>query len=226
VVSYVRRSPRLTPGQQKSWDRFSHRWLIDVPRGGHRTSIDPDHRIDVDQHFGRRAPLIVEIGPGMGESLIPMALARAEANVLAFEVYPPGIARILASLAEAGATNVRLIQANAVDGLRLLDRGQPLAQLWTFFPDPWHKTKHRKRRLITGSFADLVASRLQLGGLWRLATDWPDYAKQIRTVLDGHDRFENAYPDDGAPRTDRPVTKFEQRGVDQGREISDFVYRR
>lgn len=227
VVSFVRRSPRLTPQQQKSWDKFAARWLIDVPRAGHRTSIDPDHRIDLVSQFGRSAPLIVEIGPGMGESLVPMAAARPDANVLAFEVYPPAVARILAKIAHHRATNVRIIQANAVDGLRLLDPDQPITELWTFFPDPWHKTKHRKRRLVTDQFADLVASRLQSGGLWRLATDWPEYARQIRLVLDRHDQFVNLYPGQQTPRwTDRPVTKFEQRGIDQGRDIADFCYRR
>lgn len=226
VVSFVRRSPRLTPQQQKSWDKFGERWLVDVPRAGHRTSIDPGHRIDLDRQFGRTALLIIEIGPGMGESLVSMAAARPEANVLAFEVYPPAIARILAKIAHHRIDNVRVIQANAVDGLRLLGDDQPIGELWTFFPDPWHKTKHRKRRLITDQFADLIASRLQPGGVWRLATDWADYAKQIHLVLDHHDQFENQYPDGDTPRSDRPVTKFEQRGVDQGRRITDFIYRR
>lgn len=226
VVSFVRRSPRLTPQQQKSWDKFGEQWLIDVPRAGHRTSIDPGHRIDLDEHFGRPAPLIVEIGPGMGESLVPMAAQRPDANVLAFEVYRPAIARILAKIDHHQAANVRVVQANAVDGLRLLQPDQPVAELWTFFPDPWHKTKHRKRRLVTDAFADLVSSRLRPGGLWRLATDWADYAKQIRLVLDHHDQFENLYPEGDVPRSDRPVTKFEQRGIDQGRRITDVVYRR
>lgn len=226
VVSFVRRSPRLTPQQQKSFDKFGDRWLIDVPRAGHRTSIHPEYRLDVDHHFGRAAPLIVEIGPGMGESLAPMAAARPEANVLAFEVYPPAIARILSKVADHETDNVRVIQANAVDGLRLLDPYRSMAELWTFFPDPWHKTKHRKRRLVGDQFADLVSSRLQPGGLWRLATDWPDYAKQIRTVLDRHDQFESLHPNGDASRADRPVTKFEQRGIDQGRVIFDFSYRR
>lgn len=227
VVSFVRRSPRLTPQQQKSWDKFAARWLIEVPRAAHRTSIDPEHRIDLVHQFGRQAPLIIEIGPGMGESLVPMAAARPEANVLAFEVYPPAVARILAKIAGHGAANVRIIQANAVDGLRLLDPDQPISELWTFFPDPWHKTKHRKRRLVTDEFADLVASRLQPGALWRLATDWADYANQIRLVLDRHDQFCNVHPDGDTPRWQhRPVTKFEQRGIDQGRRIVDFTYRR
>jgi tRNA (guanine-N7-)-methyltransferase len=227
VVSFVRRSPRLTPQQQRLWDSHADRWLITVPRDASSTSIDPKHGIDLDQAFGRTAPLIIEIGPGMGESLAPMAAARPEANVLAFEVYRPAIARILAKIAKFGADNVRVIEANAVEGLRRIAPASGVAELWMFFPDPWHKSKHRKRRLLNHDFADLVASRLQPGGIWRLATDWADYAKQMRAVLDDHRDFESLYPGEYAPRwAERPVTKFEQRGLDEGREIFDLAYRR
>lgn len=227
VVSFVRRSPRLTPQQQRLWDRFADRWLIEVPRAGNSTSIDPEHRVDLAAAFGREAPLIIEIGPGMGESLAPMAAARPESNVLAFEVYRPAIARILAKIDKVGADNVRVIQANAVDGLRQIAPEDGVAELWMFFPDPWHKSKHRKRRLLNHDFADLVASRLQPGGIWRLATDWADYARQMRTVLDDHPAFQSLHPGSYAPRwPDRPITKFEQRGIDEGREIFDLAYRR
>ena len=227
VVSFVRRSPRVTPQQQRLWDKFADRWLIEVPRADNSTSIDPEHRIDLTAEFGRPAPLIIEIGPGMGESLAPMAAARPEANVLAFEVYRPAIARILAKIDKFGAGNIRVIQANAVDGLTQIAPPSGVAELWMFFPDPWHKSKHRKRRLLGHDFADLVASRLAPGAVWRLATDWADYAKQMRTVLDDHPEFESLYPGEYAPRwPERPVTKFEQRGIDAGREIFDLAYRR
>jgi tRNA (guanine-N7-)-methyltransferase len=227
VVSFVRRSPRLTPQQQRLWDRFADRWLIEVPREGNSTSIDPQHQVDLAATFGREAPLIIEIGPGMGESLAPMAAARPDANVLAFEVYRPAIARILAKIDRFGAENVRVVQANAVDGLRQIAPQGGVDELWMFFPDPWHKSKHRKRRLLNHEFAELVASRLASGAVWRLATDWADYARQMRAVLDDHPAFESLYPGSFAPRwTDRPVTKFEQRGIDEGREIFDLAYRR
>jgi tRNA (guanine-N7-)-methyltransferase len=227
IVSFVRRSPRLTPQQQRLWDRFSDRWLIEVPRADNNTSIEEQHGIDLVAEFGRRAPLIIEIGPGMGESLAPMAAARPDANVLAFEVYRPAVARILAKIDRFGAANVRVIQANAVEGLSKIAPEAGVAELWMFFPDPWHKLKHRKRRLLNPDFADLVASRLQPGAVWRLATDWADYAKQMRTVLDDHQAFESLNPGGYAPRWDaRPVTKFEQRGIDEGREIFDLAYRR
>ena len=227
VVSFVRRSPRLTPQQQRLWDKFHDQWLIEVPRADNSTSIEPDHGIDLAAEFGRSAPLIIEIGPGMGESLVPMAGARADANVLAFEVYRPAIARIMAKIDRQGVHNVRIVQANAVEGLRRLAPPAGVDELWMFFPDPWHKSKHRKRRLLNHEFADLVASRLRPGGIWRLATDWADYARQMRTVLDDHEAFDSLHPDEYAPRWEaRPVTKFEQRGIDQGREIFDLAYRR
>jgi tRNA (guanine-N7-)-methyltransferase len=227
VVSFVRRSPRLTPQQQRLWDRYHDRWLIEVPRDQNSTSVDPDHGIDLAAEFGRSAPLIIEIGPGMGESLVPMAAARPEANVLAFEVYRPAIARILAKIDKQGVENVRVIQANAVDGLRRIAPEAGVEELWMFFPDPWHKSKHRKRRLLNHDFADLVASRLRPGAVWRLATDWEDYAKQMRTVLDDHAGFVSLHPGGYAPRwQDRPVTKFEQRGIDEGRQIFDLAYQR
>jgi tRNA (guanine-N7-)-methyltransferase len=227
VVSFVRRSPRLTPQQQRLWDRYHDRWLIEVPRDQNSTSVDPRHGIDLAVEFGRTAPLIIEIGPGMGESLVPMAAARPEANVLAFEVYRPAIARILAKIDKQGVENVRVIQANAVDGLRRIAPEAGVEELWMFFPDPWHKSKHRKRRLLNHDFADLVASRLRPGAVWRLATDWEDYAKQMRTVLDDHAGFVSLHPGGYAPRwQDRPVTKFEQRGIDEGRQIFDLAYQR
>lgn len=227
VVSFVRRSPRLTPQQQRLWDRYHDRWLVEVPRHHNSTSVDPEHGIDLAAAFGRGAPLIIEIGPGMGESLVPMAAARPEANVLAFEVYRPAIARILAKIDKQGVENVRVVQANAVDGLRHIAPEAGVAELWMFFPDPWHKSKHRKRRLLNHDFAALVATRLQHGAVWRLATDWEDYARQMRTVLDDHPLFESLHPGGYAQRwPERPVTKFEQRGVDAGRAIFDLAFRR
>ncbi|MBA8793151.1 tRNA (guanine-N7-)-methyltransferase [Friedmanniella endophytica] len=217
----MRRSDRLSKAQQKWWDARADDWVVEVPRGEGRLSIAPDHVLRPAELFGREAPLVVEIGPGMGDSLAPMAAARPDVDVLAFEVYQPAVARILAKLDRAGADNVRIVQADAAEGLARLDR--EIDELWTFFPDPWHKTKHRKRRLVTTAFADLVATRLRPGGCWRLATDWDDYAKQMHRVLDPHPAFE---PLPGGRWEERPLTKFEQRGLDAGRTITDLGYRR
>jgi tRNA (guanine-N7-)-methyltransferase len=227
VVSFVRRSARLSPQQRKAWDAHHSSWVLDVPTAQKSTSVDPGYQLDLAAAFGRLAPLIVEIGPGMGGSLVPMAKARPEANVLAFEVYQPAVARILAKLAAQQVTNVRLVTANAVEGLTTLVPKSSIEQLWLFFPDPWPKSRHAKRRLLTVNFVDLAASRMKPSSLWRLATDSPDYARQMRRLLDSHDAFMNEHPAGWAPRWDaRPVTRFEDRGIEADRCIFDLCYRR
>ena len=150
------------------------------------TSVRPGSPLDLTEAFGREAPLVVEIGPGTGESLLPMARARPEANILAFEVFQPAIAQILRRLAAEEIGNVRLVQADAAAGMTHLLGPASVAELWTFFPDPWPKTRHHKRRLVTAEFADLAASRVLPGGLWRLATDWSEYAAAVAAILDHH----------------------------------------
>lgn len=219
VLSYSRRGSRFSPRQQKAWNEHAEAWVI------------PDEAVDepgfrLADWFGRRsggqgAPLIVEIGSGIGEATAALAAARPSYDVLAFEVWRPGVATTLSLLAQAGAQNVRMISVDAVWALEHLIGPGDLHELWTFFPDPWQKKRHHKRRLVSPEFAGLVASRLRPGGLWRLATDWPDYAEQMRDVLDAEPAFEGG----PAPRwEDRPVTKFERRGMAEGRPIQDFTY--
>ena len=229
VVSFVRRSTRMRPQHLRAWERLGHRYVLDPQRRASSTSIAPGHPLDLASTFGRSAPLIVEIGSGTGESLVTMAAARPESNVLAFEVYLPGIARTVARLHEQSVENVRLVQADAVDALSHLLAPDSIAELWTFFPDPWPKARHHKRRLVDRAFADLAVSRLRVQGSWRLATDWADYAEQLHEVLDAAQDLENV----GDPATgwsqrfvDRPVTRFEQRGIDAGRTVRDLHYRR
>ena len=167
VVSFVRRSNRMRSNQRRAWETYRDRFVLEVPRWQTSTSIHPDASLDLVAAFGRDAELIVEIGPGAGESLIPMAEVRPEANVLAFEVYRPAIARMLGSLVRAGVENVRIIEADAVAGLERLLPARSIDELWMFFPDPWPKPRHHKRRLVTPAFADLAASRLKPGGMWR-----------------------------------------------------------
>jgi tRNA (guanine-N7-)-methyltransferase len=146
--------------------------------------------------------------------------------VLAFEVWHPGIADTFIRLEECGATNVRLASVDAVWSMEHLLGEEQVTELWTFFPDPWPKKRHHRRRLVSPSFAGLAASRLVPGGLWRLATDWPEYAEQMAAVLDAEPLLENVY-DGPAPRwSDRPVTRFERRGIRADRPIADFAYRR
>ncbi|HEY5821536.1 MAG TPA: tRNA (guanosine(46)-N7)-methyltransferase TrmB [Propionibacteriaceae bacterium] len=230
VVSYVRRSARMRPHQRRAWDEHHARFVLSVDRSETSTSVHPlAGALDLDVAFGRSgAPLVVEIGPGTGESLVPMAAARPEADVLAFEVYQPAIAQILAQLVVRGVDNVRLVEADASAGLRQLVAPGSIDELWTFFPDPWPKAKHHKRRLVAPEFVTVAASRLKDGASWRLATDWEDYAVQMRSVLDGHPAFERAFagPESGPRWEERPMTRFEGRGLAVGRRIFDLCYRR
>jgi tRNA (guanine-N7-)-methyltransferase len=151
------------------------------------------------------------------------AAARPAYDVLALEVWRPGVASALAHVAAAGATNVRFCSLDAVWALEHLVEPAGLAELWTFFPDPWPKSRHHKRRLVSARFAALVASRLAPGGRWRLATDWSDYAEQMVEVLDAEPGLAGGVTERWA---ERPVTKFERKGVAAGRSITDLCYER
>jgi tRNA (guanine-N7-)-methyltransferase len=227
VVSFVRRSNRMRPNQRRAWETHRKQFVLDVPRMDTSTSIHPAVSVDLVEAFGREADLIVEIGPGAGESLIPMAVARPQANLLAIEVYQPAIARMLAQLVRTGVDNVRIVEADAVAAFEYLLPDQSVDEIWLFFPDPWHKARHHKRRLLTPEFAALSAARMKPGGILRIATDWADYADRIREVLDSNPCLANMHPDGWAPRwATRPITHFEQRGLDAGRQIFDLAYRR
>lgn len=226
VVSYVRRSARMRPNQRRAWERHGQAYLLEVPQRETSTSIAPEARLDLPAAFGRSAPLVVEIGPGTGESLVAMAAARPEVDVLAFEVYAPAVAQLVGALARQQVGNVRIVAANAAEGLRHLVAEASVAELWTFFPDPWPKARHHKRRLVGPAFAALAASRLTTDGRWRLATDWDDYARQMREVLDAEPLLHRDPGDETLRRSERPVTRFEARGVAAGRAVTDLCYLR
>ncbi|MFN8191925.1 MAG: tRNA (guanine(46)-N(7))-methyltransferase TrmB [Nocardioidaceae bacterium] len=214
VLTYARRGSRFTPSQAAAWEAHHADWVI------------PDEAVDepsfdLASWFGRSAPLIVEIGSGVGEATAALAAARPSSDVLALEVWRPGVASTLERLAEAGAHNVRLCSVDAVWFLEHIVPVGGLAGLWSFFPDPWPKTKHHKRRLVTASFASLAASRLAPGAEWRLATDWGHYAAQMVEVLGAEPLLEGGVVDRWA---DRPVTKFERKGIAAGRSITDLRY--
>lgn len=216
VLTYSRRGSRFTPSQQESWDAWHSDWVI------------PEHAVDqpgfsLDAWFGRSAPLIVEIGSGIGEATAVLAAQRPTFDVLALEVWRPGIAHTLGLLAETEATNVRLLSVDAVWSLENLIAPGTLEELWTFFPDPWPKTRHHKRRIVNPDFARLATSRLKPGGTWRLATDWAEYADQMVEVLDAEPGLVGGRVERW---TDRPVTKFERKGVAVDRDITDLAYRR
>jgi tRNA (guanine-N7-)-methyltransferase len=216
VLSYSRRGGRFTPSQQEAWDAHHLDWVVPVE------AVD-DPAFSWREVFGRMAPLIVEIGSGVGEATAMLAAQRPAYDIVAVEVWRPGVAHTLGLLAEAGAENVRLLPLDAVWCLENLFGPGEVEELWTFFPDPWPKQRHHKRRLVTPEFAALAASRLRPGGTWRLATDWVEYADQMRRVLDAEPQLTGGSAERWA---DRPVTKFERKGLAVGRDIADLAYQR
>ncbi|MCA0297193.1 MAG: tRNA (guanosine(46)-N7)-methyltransferase TrmB [Actinobacteria bacterium] len=226
VVSYVRRSGRMNESQQRAWDAHHDRLVVELPSGERETSVAAGASVDWTAVFGREAPLKVEIGSGTGHAVTALAEAMPEANIVAFEVFTPAVASTLGRLVRHDVGNVRLVVADGAQALGTVFGAGTVSELWTFFPDPWHKARHHKRRLVGPAFASLVASRLAPGGTWRLATDWTDYAEAMREVLDAEPGLVNCF-DGWAPRFEaRPLTKYEQRGLDAGRTIHDLTYRR
>ncbi|MCY7365340.1 MAG: tRNA (guanosine(46)-N7)-methyltransferase TrmB [Frankiaceae bacterium] len=202
---------RVTTGQAGALARL-------LPRYG----VDPDAPLDPVATFGRRAPLVVEIGSGMGEATAAMAAADPGRDVLAVEVHTPGLGNLLRLVEAAGLTNVRVVEADAREVLRDLLTPGSVDEVRVFFPDPWPKARHAKRRLVSAAFADLVAERLRPGGRLHVATDWPAYADGATAVLAAHPAYDVVSRERGA----RPITRFEQRGTDAGRASADLVARR
>jgi len=226
VVSYVRRSARMNTAQQRAWDLHHENWVVQLDAGERDTSVAASARVDWAAVFGREARLMVEIGSGTGHAITELALAHPEANLVAFEVFMPAVASTLGRLARHGVTNVRLVVADGAQALPVVFDEASITELWTFFPDPWHKARHHKRRLVSAEFAGVVASRLTADGTWRLATDWDDYAEAMLATLEAEPGLANRH-DGWAPRFElRPLTKYEQRGLDAGRTIHDLAFGR
>ena len=227
TVSFVRRSGRMSEGQERAWAELSPRYLIDVPRDVSTTSVARDARIDPATVWGRSAPLVVEIGSGQGHAIVHAASTRPDVDFLAVEVFKAGLARTMKDADAAGAHNLRLVEANAPEVLEHLLPAASIDELWVFFPDPWHKKRHVKRRLIAPEFVALAARALKPGGVLRLATDWEDYALQMVEVMDASPGFDRAFEGEWAPRFDgRVMTAFERKGLAAGREIRDVAYAR
>lgn len=235
--SFTRRSRELPPNLARTWDAHAERYVIEPRRGIGYTTVAEDFRLDPVELFGRRAPLTLEIGSGTGEQIVAAAAAHPDRDYLALEVWIPGIAKLVSKAVEAGVDNIRVLEADAAQALPFLLADASLDDVWTFFPDPWRKARHRKRRLVSDAFALQVARVLRDGGVWRLATDWDDYAWQMRDVIEACPLFENPHvgqrpdPEDPepqrggfAPRYEgRVVTHFETRGIDAGRRAHDIV---
>jgi tRNA (guanine-N7-)-methyltransferase len=218
IRSFVTRAGRITDAQQRAllelWPRFG---------------IEPGSSLlDLPAIFGRQAPLTVEIGFGNGTNLIALARAHPERNYLGIEVHRPGIGRLLLALASEGLTNVRVICRDAVEVLEQQLPPASLDEVLILFPDPWPKKRHHKRRLVQASFTQLLADRLALDGVLRIATDWEPYAQEMLATLSAHPSLSNLAADGGfIPRpAERVVTRFEQRGERLGHAVWDLAFRR
>jgi tRNA (guanine-N7-)-methyltransferase len=216
IRSYVLRQGRVSPAQQRAVDML-------LPRFGIAYAAQP---LDLDQAFGRIAPKILEVGFGMGESTASIALAHPENDYLALEVHTPGVGNLLKLIDTQQINNIRIIQHDAVEVLRDMITANALDGVHIFFPDPWHKARHNKRRLIQAPFITQLAQKLKPGGYIHVATDWQDYAEQMLAVLSAEPILENTAAG-FAPRPDyRPLTKFEQRGLRLGHGVWDLVFLR
>jgi tRNA (guanine-N7-)-methyltransferase len=217
IRSFVMRAGRATAGQQRALEELWPTYGID--------SRDP---LDLDQLFGRHAPRMLEIGFGAGEALLAFAQAHPQIDCLGIEVHRPGVGHVMLGAHAAGLNNLRVIDRDAVEILRDQLPPASIAIAHIFFPDPWHKKRHHKRRLIQPPFVTLLARVIAANGLLRLATDWEHYAEQMREVIDAAPEFENLAGNTGfMPRPElRPLTRFERRGHRLGHGVWDLEYRR
>jgi tRNA (guanine-N7-)-methyltransferase len=217
IRSFVRRSARMTRAQraaiERNWSSFG---------------LAAGEKLDLDAVFGRRAPRVLEIGFGNGDTLASLARAHPERDYLGVDVYEPGIGQLLAAIAEAALANVRVIRGDAVDVLRDCIVPASLDSVLLLFPDPWPKKRHHKRRLVQPAFVELVASLLVPGGILTIATDWQSYAEHMLAVLEAEDALVNlAGPGHfSSGHADRPETKFERRGTRLGHAVWELRFAR
>ena len=215
VKSFVVRRGRMTEAQELALTSFWSQFGLNLADG----------MFDPAQVFGRSGELVLEIGFGMGEALISMALAHPQQNFIGVEVHPPGIGNILREIAEQNITNLRIYKADAKDVLDQCIADASLSKIQIYFPDPWHKTKHHKRRLIQSEFVQQIRPKLKVGAVVHLATDWEAYAKQMMKVMSSAEGFRNCIGEHAwASDPMRPSTKFEQRGQRLGHAVWDLVF--
>ena len=216
IRSYVLRQGRISQAQQRAYDSLLARFSI---------PFQPS-QINPVLYFERSAPIVLEIGFGMGESTAQIAQSRPDLDFIGVEVHTPGVGSLLKQIEDKGLSNVRVIQHDAVEVLQHMIGVNTLAGVHIFFSDPWPKLRHHKRRLIQAEFVRLIASRLQQGAYLHAATDWEEYAHHILATLAQEPQLQNT-ADAYAPRPDyRPLTKFEQRGLKLGHGVWDIVFRK
>lgn len=219
IRSYVLRSGRMTDGQRRAlqllWPHY-------------RLSLFDEAIVSWENVFSRTAPVVLEIGFGMGDSLLMMAEKEPEKDFVGIDVYPPGAGRLVNRAAELGLSNVRVYLADAMDVLEDCIPDASLTRVQIYFPDPWHKKKHNKRRIVQLPFVEKIRLKLIENGLYHMATDWQPYAEHMVEVMEQVDGFENIAGNDiYSPRPDfRSVTKFEKRGQRLGHGVWDLLYRR
>lgn len=218
IRSFVLREGRLTKGQQRSLDLF---W----PTMGLAYQTE---QYDFTTVFGRSSELVLEIGFGMGKSLVAMAKAAPERDFIGIEVHKPGVGACLGEAETEGVTNLRLFEHDAVEVLRDCIPDGSLGTVQLFFPDPWHKKRHHKRRIVQHDFVQMIRSKLKIGGVFHMATDWENYAEHMLEVMSGAEGYQNLASDGQyVPRPDhRPLTKFENRGVKLGHGVWDLMFKR
>ena len=216
IRTFVLRQGRMSPAQQRALDLL-------LPRLG--VPFAPS-ALDFEQLFLRRAPTILEIGFGMGETTAEIARMRRAENFLGVEVHGPGVGGLLKRVDELGLTNVRVIRHDAVEVLAAMIPHASLAGIHVFFPDPWPKKRHHKRRLLKPGFVHELAMRLLPGGYLHAATDWEDYAEEMLAVFSAEPLLENTATGFAARPAYRPLTKFETRGLRLGHDVRDIIFRR
>lgn len=218
IRSFVKREGRMTNRQQTAIDSLWESMGVDYKK----------EMLDFSQLFGRNAPVVLEIGFGMGKSLIEMALKSPEKNFLGIEVHGPGVGACLADAGDAGVTNLRVINHDAVEILADMIPEKSLATFQLYFPDPWHKARHNKRRIVQPEFIENMRSKLAIGGIIHMATDWENYAEHMLEVMQANPNFKNCNVKGGyAERPEwRPLTKFENRGNKLGHGVWDLLFER
>ncbi len=218
VRSFARREGRLTPGQQRAINTLWADFAID----------EAESLLDLNEVFGRDAPKVLEIGFGNGASLIQMAIDQPEYDFVGVEVHRPGVGQLLKGIEKYGLTNLRVACTDAVELLKYRIANSSLDRVQLYFPDPWHKKRHNKRRIIQPAFVNLLPEKIKPGGHLHMATDWQHYAQQMLDDLSNNKLFENC--SDDATYIDRPdyrpLTKFEQRGLNLGHGVWDLLYKR
>jgi len=214
IRSFVTRAGRLSTAQARALEELGPHYLIEYRK-------EP---LDLEQAFGRKAPVILEIGFGMGDTTAHIARLMPEKDFIGVEVHTPGVGSLLKQIGEQGITNLRLIQHDVVEVLNHMIADGSLAGVHVFFPDPWHKARHNKRRLIQAPFVKVLCDKLAPGGYLHCATDWEDYAVQMLEVLGNEPQLQNTAQGYAPQPAYRPLTKFENRGLKLGHGVWDLVF--